>query len=119
MAEAPTQVMMGLRSRGPMGSDRRLDSQRAVAGGWPLAPPSSMPEELDSRSKRASCGDLVWKAMWLGRGVPKTLTSLEGFHMVGQWVAPGGGLPPAVSTGRHVIQMLCKVDGKRFTATEA
>jgi hypothetical protein len=38
--------------------------------------------------------------------------------MIGQWVAPGGGLPPAVSTGRHVVQILCKNDGKRFVALE-
>jgi len=28
-------------------------------------------------------------------------------------------LPPAVSTGRHVVEILCKKDGKRFTTTEA
>ncbi len=55
----------------------------------------------------------------LGRQMPKTLPGLANFYMVGQWVAPGGGLPPAVSTGRHVVQILCKKDGKPFVATEA
>ncbi len=48
----------------------------------------------------------------------KTLPGLDGFHMIGQWTTPGGGLPPAVSSGRHVVQVLCKQDGKRFVATE-
>ena len=51
-----------------------------------------------------------------GRGMAKTLPGLSNFHMVGQWVAPGGGLPPAVSTARNGVQVLCKEDGKPFTA---
>jgi len=34
------------------------------------------------------------------------------------WTTPGGGLPPAVSGGRHVIQLLCKKDKKPFVTTE-
>jgi len=55
----------------------------------------------------------------LGAGLPKTLPGLANFYMVGQWIAPGGGLPPAVSTGRHVVQILCKEDGKTFSTSEA
>ena len=61
---------------------------------------------------------------WLPSGkslmmqMKKTLPGLDGFHMIGQWTTPGGGLPPAVSSGRHVVQVLCKRDGKRFVATE-
>jgi phytoene dehydrogenase-like protein len=61
---------------------------------------------------------------WLPSGnslmmqMKKTLPGLDGFHMIGQWTTPGGGLPPAVSSGRHVVQLLCKQDGKRFVATE-
>jgi phytoene dehydrogenase-like protein len=61
---------------------------------------------------------------WLPSGnslmmqMKKTLPGLDGFHMIGQWTTPGGGLPPAVSGGRHVVQLLCKQDGKRFVATE-
>jgi len=54
----------------------------------------------------------------LGKGMSKTLPGLSDFYMVGQWVSPGGGLPPAVSTGRHVVQILCKEDGRRFVALE-
>ncbi len=48
----------------------------------------------------------------------KTLPGLRNFYMIGQWVSPGGGLPPAVSSGRHVIQILCCEDGKRFVTSE-
>jgi phytoene dehydrogenase-like protein len=55
----------------------------------------------------------------LGSGLPKTLPGLADFYMCGQWVAPGGGLPPAVSTGRHVVQLMCREDKKPFVTTEA
>ena len=48
----------------------------------------------------------------------KTLPGLDRFYMVGQWVSPGGGLPSGVMTGRHVVQMLCKQDGRAFVTTE-
>jgi phytoene dehydrogenase-like protein len=44
----------------------------------------------------------------------KTLPGLGQFYMVGQWVEPGGGLPPAALSGRHVTQLICKRDGKEF-----
>lgn len=50
---------------------------------------------------------------WLER-MRKTLPGLRNFHMAGQWVEVGGGLPSAAFSGRHVIQILCKQDGKRF-----
>ncbi len=50
--------------------------------------------------------------------LPKTLPGLSNFYMAGQWVMPGGGIPPSMYSGRHVIQMLCKRDGKRFVTTK-
>lgn len=61
---------------------------------------------------------------WLPSGdnlmmqMKKTLPGLDNFHMIGHWTTPGGGLPPAVSGGRHVIQLICNKDGKRFVTTE-
>jgi phytoene dehydrogenase-like protein len=49
----------------------------------------------------------------------KTLPGLEQFYMVGQWVAPGGGLPSGVQTARQVISEVCKRDHKKFTTTIA
>lgn len=47
----------------------------------------------------------------------KTLPGLNNFYMAGQWVEPGGGLPPAAFSGRNVIQILCKRDKKPFSTT--
>ncbi|MCR4403990.1 MAG: NAD(P)/FAD-dependent oxidoreductase [Candidatus Acetothermia bacterium] len=47
----------------------------------------------------------------------KTLPGLANFYMAGQWVEPGGGLPPAAASGRGVIKMICKNDGRRFLTT--
>jgi len=60
-------------------------------------------------------GWLATPANWLER-IQKTLPGLRNFHMAGQWVEIGGGLPSAAFSGRHVVQLLCKQDGKRFKA---
>jgi len=66
-----------------------------------------------------------WKASyegWMmsmdtfGMRMSKTLPGLDNFYMVGQWVEPGGGLPPAAYSGRNLTQVLCKKDGKKFVA---
>ena len=49
--------------------------------------------------------------------LPKTLPGLDNFYMAGQWVMPGGGVPPCLYSGRHVIQILCKRDGKKFSTS--
>jgi len=49
--------------------------------------------------------------------VPRTLPGLANFYMAGQWVMPGGGVPPSLYSGRHVVQILCRRDGKRFSTT--
>jgi phytoene dehydrogenase-like protein len=33
--------------------------------------------------------------------IDKTLPGLKNFYMIGQWVEPGGGLPPAIMSGRR------------------
>jgi phytoene dehydrogenase-like protein len=44
----------------------------------------------------------------------KMLPGLKNFYLIGQWVQPGGGLPPALLSGRNVAQIICKKDGKKF-----
>jgi phytoene dehydrogenase-like protein len=46
--------------------------------------------------------------------IPKTLPGLNNFYMAGQWVMPGGGMVPCMVSGRHVMQIICKRDGKGF-----
>ena len=49
--------------------------------------------------------------------VSRTLPGLANFYMAGQWVTPGGGVPPSLYSARQVIQILCHLDRKKFTAT--
>ncbi len=49
--------------------------------------------------------------------MPKKLPGLEGLFLAGQWVAPGGGLPSGVITGRQVTQLICHEDGRRFVTS--
>lgn len=46
----------------------------------------------------------------------KALPGLRNFYMIGQWVEPGGGLPPSIMPGGNVTRIICKKDRKRFTA---
>ena len=61
-----------------------------------------------------------WQMMTFGFGkrMEKTLPGLDGFYMVGQWVEPGGGIPGVSPSGRNAIQIICKKDKKKFTATK-
>ncbi len=44
------------------------------------------------------------------------LPGLEGLHLAGQWTAPFTGTVIAAMTGRQVIQLMCKKEGKKFAA---
>ena len=47
----------------------------------------------------------------------KTLPGLDRFYMAGQWVNPGGGIPTAVVSGNHTVQLICKKDRKKFVTS--
>jgi phytoene dehydrogenase-like protein len=49
--------------------------------------------------------------------IDRTLPGLDNFYMAGQWVTPGGGVPPCLYSGRQVIQVLCHKEGKTFTVS--
>jgi phytoene desaturase len=48
--------------------------------------------------------------------VERTLPGLGGFYMAGQWVMPGGGVPPCLYSGRHAVELLCRHDRKPFSS---
>ncbi len=65
----------------------------------------------------------VWKGSFEGfipeagiitTSLPDRLKGLDNFYMVGQWVSPGGGLPPSVQSGKWIVQTLCKENGLEF-----
>jgi phytoene dehydrogenase-like protein len=65
----------------------------------------------------------VWKASYEGfmptsknitKGLKNTLPNLNNFYMAGQWLTPGGGLPPSAEWGKKVIKQICKKEKKGF-----
>lgn len=42
------------------------------------------------------------------------LPKLKNFYMAGQWLFPGGGLPPSAQTGKWVVQLICKKEKRKF-----
>ena len=46
--------------------------------------------------------------------IAKTIPGLEGFYLIGQWTQPPAGLPGAMLTGRHVMQVICRKEKKMF-----
>jgi phytoene dehydrogenase-like protein len=49
-----------------------------------------------------------------GSRIPRTFQGLRNFFMVGQWMNPGGGLPPCSMDGRALAKRMCKAEGRRF-----
>ena len=48
------------------------------------------------------------------RTILRSLPGLSGFHMVGQWTVPFSGTVMAALSGRQLIQLLCKRNGRPF-----
>ena len=48
------------------------------------------------------------------RPLPNRLRGLANFHMAGQWVMPGGGLPGGLMSARAAIRDMCRQDGRDF-----
>jgi phytoene dehydrogenase-like protein len=92
--------------------DRKLGGIKGKVEVWDVATPYTFVRYTNN-----------WKASFEGflptvenfsMNIKKTLPGLNNFHMVGQWVQPGGGLPPAGMHGRYLALKLCKMDGKKF-----
>jgi phytoene dehydrogenase-like protein len=50
----------------------------------------------------------------LMKPMSQSIPGLNKFHMCGQWVEPGGGLPTAIMSGRRLIKSLCREDKRKF-----
>jgi phytoene dehydrogenase-like protein len=50
----------------------------------------------------------------LGMKLSRTLPGLSNFYLTGQWVSPGGGLPPCGIDGRKLAKRICRAEGIRF-----
>jgi phytoene dehydrogenase-like protein len=50
--------------------------------------------------------------------LPKTLPGLSNFYMAGQWLESLGGLINAALSGRDVLKLITKNDGKKFITSK-
>jgi len=66
----------------------------------------------------------VWKGSYEGflpssknmmDNINPVIPGLKKFYMAGQWLFPGGGLPPAGQSGKWAIQYICKEEKQGFT----
>ena len=48
--------------------------------------------------------------------VSKRVDGVAGLYLAGQWVEPGGGVPPALLSGRQVVQVIAHDRGRTFSA---
>jgi len=48
------------------------------------------------------------------KSLKMTLPKLQNFYMAGQWLSPGGGLPPAAQTGKFSVMLICKKEKQKF-----
>lgn len=65
----------------------------------------------------------VWKGAYEGflptgnmikKQLQNTLPDLKSFYMAGQWMFPGGGIPPAAQSGKWVMQEICHENKMKF-----
>jgi len=68
-----------------------------------------------TRNHRGSWGGWLMTTEAMTKSLRRTLPGLSGFAMAGQWVMPGGGVPPCLYSGRHAVQLLCHEDRRRFS----
>ncbi len=64
----------------------------------------------------STCGWLLTRQTMLQMitGMGYTLPRLAKFYLAGQWVEPGGMVPQAAVSGRNVVQLMCRADGRPF-----
>jgi len=65
----------------------------------------------------------VWKGAYEGflptsqnmtKSIKNTVKGLDNFYLIGQWLTPGGGLPPSAQSGKWIFQQITKKDRKEF-----
>ena len=44
------------------------------------------------------------------------IPGLDHFYLAGQWLFPGGGIPPSVQSGKWAIQLICRDEKRKFVS---
>lgn len=50
------------------------------------------------------------------KSIKMQLPGLRNFYMAGQWLFPGGGLPPSAQSGKWAVQLICKKKRQKFVS---
>jgi len=95
--------------------ERRFPGIRAQIQMRDVATPITF-ERFTGNWKGSFEGWMTTPQTWM-LNMKKTLPGLANLWMCGQWVEPGGGLPPSAMSGRNVVQFMCAQDRKRFVTT--
>jgi len=66
---------------------------------------------------KASWGGWLMGSDTIMQNVERRLPGLRNFYMAGHWVL--GGVPGALYSGRHALQILCHDDGRKFISAPA
>lgn len=48
------------------------------------------------------------------KALKSQLPKLQNFYMAGQWLFPGGGLPPSAQSAKWAVQMICRKNNQKF-----
>jgi phytoene dehydrogenase-like protein len=92
--------------------DRRYPCLASCVEMWDVATPLTFERYTGNRRGSFIGWDLTPKTFMMP--MSKTLPGLQNFYLAGHWVAPGGGLPTTALSGRNVVQLICRRDGRPF-----
>ena len=63
---------------------------------------------------KGSCQGFLPTRENISKQLEMTIPKLKNFYMAGQWLFPGGGIPPSMQSGKWAIQLICKNEKKKF-----
>ena len=63
---------------------------------------------------KGSCQGFLPTRENISKQLEMTIPKLKNFYMAGQWLFPGGGIPPSMQSGKWAIQLICKKEKQKF-----
>ena len=69
-------------------------------------------------NRQGAWGAWLMTADTITESIERTLPGLKNCYMAGQWVM-SGGVPPALFSGRHAIQLICRDERMEFTTSQS
>lgn len=54
----------------------------------------------------------------ISQQLAQSIPGLDNFYMAGQWLFPGGGIPPSTQSGKWALQLICKKEKQKFISND-